>query len=167
MPLVDKKGKLFGKINLIDFLIVVIIIAVVAALGLKFVLPNMLNPVADQEYEIQFFIEEAPDFVKPYIMEQDVLVKDFDKALTLGRVLNTTTDKSINYTVNSEGQSVQTSKPNYISAMITARGSGTYTDENGLVLGGVTYPVGRSLTLIVGKSAVYGRIYAITPVNPE
>ena len=163
----NKKGKLFGKLNIIDVLIILIVLAVIAALGMKFVLPNMLKPVGASEYDIQFIIEEAPEFVKPYIMEEGALVKDFDKAMTLGRVVKTTTDKSVLYTVNSEGASIKTTKENYISAIITARGSGTYTNENGLILNGVTYPVGRSLTLIVGKSAVYGRIYSITPVDSQ
>lgn len=36
MKVVDEKGKLFGKLNLIDLLVIVLIIAAVAVVGLKF-----------------------------------------------------------------------------------------------------------------------------------
>lgn len=36
MKVVDEKGKLFGKINVIDLLVIILIIAVIAVVGLKF-----------------------------------------------------------------------------------------------------------------------------------
>lgn len=35
MSIIDKKGKLFGKLNIIDLIVIVLIVAVVALLGLK------------------------------------------------------------------------------------------------------------------------------------
>lgn len=46
MKVVDEKGKLFGKINVIDLLIIILIIAVIAVVGLKFLGVDTL-PSAD------------------------------------------------------------------------------------------------------------------------
>ena len=37
MKIIDEKGRLFGKINLIDLLVIVLVVAVVAAVGWKLV----------------------------------------------------------------------------------------------------------------------------------
>ena len=165
MKLIDKQGKVFGKVNLIDLLIILAILAVGAFLAMKFFAPEaLITPTPQTEYEIKFFIEEAPDFTAKYIEEEGVLVKDFEKATTLGTVVSAETEKAVSFGINSDGQYVLTSKPNYISALIKAKGTGILT-PNGLVVDGIAYPVGRSLTLIVGRSAVYGRIYSIDPIE--
>ena len=37
MKIIDEKGRLFGKINLIDLLVIVLVIAIIAAVGWKLV----------------------------------------------------------------------------------------------------------------------------------
>lgn len=46
MKIIDEKGKLFGKINLIDLLVVVILIAAVLFLALRFVKGSSTDPVS-------------------------------------------------------------------------------------------------------------------------
>jgi len=164
MKLIDKQGKVFGKINLIDLLIILAILAVGTFLALKFFTPELISPTTAIDYEIKFLVEEAPDYVGPYIGKDGALIKDFDKATTLGYVSSAETGKAISFGINSDGQYVLSSKPTYISALIKATGNGILT-PNGLVVDGLAYPVGRTLTLIVGNSAVYARIYSIDPAG--
>ena len=54
MKLVDEKGKLFGKLNIVDLVVVVIIIAIVAAVVVRFTSSklnaNGLNPASEDQY---------------------------------------------------------------------------------------------------------------------
>lgn len=54
MKLIDEKGKLFGKLNIVDLVVVVIIIAIVAAVVVRFTSSklnaNGLNPVSEDQY---------------------------------------------------------------------------------------------------------------------
>ena len=62
MKLVDEKGRLFGKINLIDLLVIVLVLAVVAAVGWKLVGKKAAAAVADNEHELTFTVlfEDQP-----------------------------------------------------------------------------------------------------------
>lgn len=54
MKLIDEKGKLFGKLNIVDLVVVVIIIAIVAAVVVRFTSSklnaNGLNPASEDQY---------------------------------------------------------------------------------------------------------------------
>lgn len=54
MKLIDDKGKLFGKVNIVDLFVVVIIVALVAAVGYRFLSPAVnnegTNPLTEDEY---------------------------------------------------------------------------------------------------------------------
>ncbi len=54
MKLIDEKGKLFGKLNIVDLVVAVIIIALVAAVVVRFTSSklnaNGLNPASEDQY---------------------------------------------------------------------------------------------------------------------
>ena len=62
MKIVDEKGRLFGKINLIDLLVIVLIVAVVAAVGWKLVGKKAAAAVSDNQHELTFTVlfEDQP-----------------------------------------------------------------------------------------------------------
>ncbi len=77
MKLIDEKGKLFGKINLIDLLALIIVVAAVVFLAVRFLSPSdsglganavkltytaQVQAVDEATYrEVQRFLDEAPD----------------------------------------------------------------------------------------------------------
>lgn len=54
MKLIDEKGKLFGKLNIVDLIVVLIIVAIVAAVVVRFTSSklnaNGLNPASEDQY---------------------------------------------------------------------------------------------------------------------
>ncbi len=62
MKLLDEKGKLFGKINLIDLLVVLLLIALVAALGWKLLGGKVTEAIESSgpTYEYQVLCEKFP-----------------------------------------------------------------------------------------------------------
>ena len=57
MKIVDEKGRLFGKINLIDLLVIVLVIAIVAAVGWKLVGSKAAAAVSDNQHELTFTVQ--------------------------------------------------------------------------------------------------------------
>ncbi len=50
MKLIDEKGRLFGKINIIDLVVVLLVLLLVAAVGYKFLSPKIASsPTAQRE----------------------------------------------------------------------------------------------------------------------
>ena len=62
MKLIDEKGRLFGKINLIDLLVLVLVVAVVLAVGWKLVGRKAAASVSNNNHEITFTVlfEDQP-----------------------------------------------------------------------------------------------------------
>lgn len=54
MKLIDEKGRLFGKANIVDLFVVIIVVAIVAAVGYRFLSPDVnnegTNPLTEDEY---------------------------------------------------------------------------------------------------------------------
>ena len=52
--MIDKNGKLFGKVNLIDLLIVIVLVALVGFLGYRFLIRDDTGVVNTQTVYISF-----------------------------------------------------------------------------------------------------------------
>ncbi len=64
MPLIDPQGKLFGKVNILDLLVVLIVVGVLAFLGLKY-----FSPSDNQAYAQDCLVTIAWGNVEPDIAQ--------------------------------------------------------------------------------------------------
>ena len=72
MKIIDEKGRLFGKINLIDLLVIVLVIAIIAAVGWKLVGKKAAVSVSDNTHEMTFTVlfEDQPAEVAQFAETQ-------------------------------------------------------------------------------------------------
>ena len=154
-----KKGMIFGKLNIIDLAIILVIIAAVAFFANRFMTTGTVTTVPDK-VQIVFFEEECPEFVPEQTHVGDP-VMDGTTNNSLGVVTDVKVDKSITYSINPNTNEVTLgSKEGYVSAYITAECEGTLTD-NGVVIGGTLYSVGHTIVLHAGYGKYYLVIYSI------
>lgn len=68
MKFIDEKGRLFGKVNLIDLLVVLIVIAAVAAVGMKLFGNKAVETVTSQKVTLTYEVvcEDVPEHVADY-----------------------------------------------------------------------------------------------------
>lgn len=89
MKVIDEKGKLFGKLNIIDLLVIVLIIAVVAVLGVKLMGndQNFTTSSAKLTYTVRVTAqeEELVECVAEYV---DSAAGKKDQLMADGRLLN-------------------------------------------------------------------------------
>lgn len=169
MVIIDNKGKLFGKVSIIDILIVLVVLGAVAGGGYKYIKAKASSPFVKQDkVEITFYCEEFPQYAADEDnMKQGSLVKDGVQGTVLGVLKEVKTDKSVSYAASAQGEFNVSTKQGYLSAHITAEGEGRYSD-NGLVIGNVEYYVGQIVDRFrVGKSEFrYNvRIQSIKKIN--
>ena len=159
--MVDKNGKLFGKINLIDFIIVLIVIALVAFVALKVV--NKDNGSANlSQVKISFYGEETPDYVAK-VLEKGASVLDSKENVTMGTIEDFEVGAPLGYDTNANGEVEEVIRQGYNSVTINAVGQGVL-GEHGVTINGVLYGVGHTLTIYAGKAKLYLKISAIEPV---
>ena len=68
MKIVDKNGRLFGKVNLIDLLVVLLLIVVVAAVAMKTFGNKAVSAVTSPDVSITYQVvcEDVPQAVADY-----------------------------------------------------------------------------------------------------
>ena len=156
--IIDKKGKLFGKINIIDFLILIILVAAIVILGMKFLGGGRGKDT--QKIEIKFRIEEIDEWVTENVEVGDALY-DGTYEQDLGIVTNVEVSPSETWGLNADGQYVKSTREGFKSMTITGEVMGTKTDV-GCKVGGELYGVGHSMILYAGNAKLYLRVYDIS-----
>ncbi len=149
--IIDKKGKLFGKISIIDIIIVLVVVLAVAFVGYKFVKSGTTSTVFNKAQDVQmtFYVEEANDFTAKSINVGDNVV-DFVQSTTIGKVTKVETAPSVAFSPTSDGKLVKASKEGYVSLKVTVEGKGTL-GGNGLTISGNDYLIGQNYNVKLGK----------------
>lgn len=155
--MINKDGKLFNMINIIDLCI---ILAIIGAIGFFFIRLQkgeeiVAKPVQNQ-YEIKVYVEQIERFVIDGMSEGDTLY-DNSKNISLGKITNIEIGDAIEFNPDKNGILVSSSKEGYNSLEITSVLTAS-PNENGISIEGNKYGVGHSLTVRAGKSIVYLRI---------
>ena len=111
MKIIDEKGRLFGKLNLIDLLVVVLLIAAVAAVAWKLVGKQAAETVADTGRTVTYTVtvedvnREAADFAATQIGKSLVNnSKVIDAAITEASVSERAEGTHVDLAVTIEGQ---------------------------------------------------------------
>lgn len=159
--IIDGKGKLFGKVSIIDILIVLVIILAIWGVRYKFSKSNggigeVITGSSGNKVIMTFYGEEAPEFALKNVNQGD-LVRELDRNIDLGNVTSIKIEKGVAY-VQTEHGYIKSSREGYSSYYLTVEGTGI-VDDLGLSIKGVDYQIGRALTIKVGKSIFQGRLY--------
>lgn len=157
-----KNGKVFGKINVIDFIVILVVVCAIAAAGMFFIRNRRQSEVAVEQTDrlvMKFYTEELSDFVAEKL-EEGVILFDADKEVELGVATNIEIGNSVVYGGINAGSYEVVNKEGYKSAVITGEVDGI-KNENGALIDGVQYGVGHSMTLRAGDAKIYLRVYDI------
>lgn len=163
--LMDGKGKLFGKISIIDLLVVFLVIAGLAAAYYKFggnEKAALLTAKTDK-VETVFYLEDTPLWSVQNIKEGDI-VKDRISGANMGKVRKVEIGEDIFYAPNDQGKMVKSAKEGYCSVKIYVVGDGTWTDT-GVTFGSTEFQINKYLEFRFGKTALYLRIQDIKKVE--
>lgn len=162
--MVDKNGKLFGKINLIDFLIILVLVLAVAFVALR-----VTGVVGGSEQKdpvpvrISFFGSEVPDYVVNSLKEGDK-VYDFSEDIILGTVESWEIDDPLGYVVDDFGDVHGVAKEGEKSLTLTITGEAVMGDY-GATIEGELYGVGHTTLLYAGVAKLWVKVSAIEPIE--
>lgn len=162
--ILDKKGRIFGKVSIIDVLIVLILIAGVAVAWPKFFKKDTGTPltVKNDKLRIVLYQEEAPIFAADAINIGDAATEKVLNS-SFGKVTDVKKDKSVSWAKTKDGKQVRSSKDDFSSIYITLEGSGIY-GNNGVKIGNGEYFVGQQVNVFVGSSILYMNISEIEKI---
>lgn len=154
--IIDKKGKLFGIVNIIDLFIVFVLIVAVYFVFTKFVSPTVVSNTSQDDVVMKFYVEESPDFVAD-CLEVGGVVEDELKSVNLGKITDFTISDGFMFTPDAKGQLIAANKEGYSSFEIVSELKGQLF-ENGVIVSGNKYGVGHRFTIRAGKAKVYAYV---------
>jgi hypothetical protein len=150
--MLDKKGRIFGKVSVVDLFAVVVIAAVVAVVYFNVGAGGRPVVGAEQYVLITFFNPVLHDFTVDAAEEAVGLsVVDDVNGTFLGTVTEVRRGESISIMPDIHGNEVASPIPGHSSVYITSRVNGRLSD-GAVVLGGNVYAVGSEVIIWAGPA---------------
>ncbi|MBQ7499855.1 MAG: DUF4330 family protein [Clostridia bacterium] len=163
----DKKTKsgkkLFGVLNVIDVIFIVVVILAVAVFAVKHFVIDAKGDSGSNEYVIGFFAEEISDFVVNDLKIGSKCAGDYDYD-DLGEIIDIDVYDSISYGNDSKGQITRTTKPGWKSVVIYSKVKAA-TNDYGLFINGHTYSPGHTFVLYTEGAKLYLRVFSLQKVT--
>lgn len=160
--LLDRQGRLFGKVNIIDLLIVLVVILAVVFFAVKH-FDGDVSVSTGEAVRMEFYAEEVPDYSANAVKIGDPLTDDTGN-IHLGVVTDVTVAPAVSYATDDQGNVVVSEKPGYSSIRITGEGNGRIY-EHGVIISGSKYGIGHSFTLRAGMGKFWLRVSGISAVQ--
>ena len=156
--IIDDKGRLFGKVSIIDIIAVLIIVAI-GIFGYRYVFSSSTSYLApkDDTIQIVFYEEEVSSFTANRVKIGDPARERLQNA-DFGKVVDVKVGESVSWGESDEGHFVSTGKEGFSSIYITMEAKGIM-DRSGIIIDKAQYYIGQYITLYVGDCALYGTIH--------
>ena len=158
--MIDKNGKLFGKINIIDLLIILVIVAAIAFVGKRFFAGNDNDYGTPERVRMTFFADEAPALLAGKA-EAGEPVTDYDNSTSLGTLSSYESEDAYTYELDpTTGEIVKVPVANTCFLTFTCDTAG-YVADDALRINGFEYNVGNTITMRAGQTRVSCRLAQI------
>lgn len=164
--MIDKNGKLFGKINIIDLLIIIVLIAAAIFVCTRvFGSDNGGEASAGNDVYISFYGNEAElGFDKEGLFYEGAPAYEDITNAQLGELTEWSVEPAYEYQLNSDGEQVKVDIPNGHFVTVTLKANGTLADD-GFHVASSVYCIGAHYTIHVGTTKIYVECCDITPVD--
>lgn len=159
MKVIDEKGKLFGFINIIDLLVIVIIVLLVAG-GYKRAVktkPEMVTKDKDA-----LVVVEIPEVRKATVDAIDVgdELYHYDKGEYFGKIIDKKVENYKEPVESGDGRWILSEVPEKYNVILTVEGSAVET-PNFIKIGGEEIRVGTQFKMKSKKVAFMGTIFEV------
>ena len=145
--MIDEKGRLFGKINIIDLLVIVVVLIVAVALGIRLLGKSDYLPTNDITTRIEYTVKvtrvlpEVYEGVQAHLDDSGIQCMA-DGAMIDAYVTGVTAQPNTTTAVTDDGQYVVTEDPMYLDLYFTLEGAVSNTITQ--LVGTQEVRVGRS-----------------------
>jgi hypothetical protein len=155
VAVIDGKGRLFGKVNLLDLVVVLAVVAVVARFGYQKVAAKAVAPASqDKTVQVTFLLGMVQQFTADEMKEGD-LVYDSKSGSLLGKVTATRKEPANVVRMGPDGHFWQNQSTTHFDCYVTVEGPARTTDK-GTTMHGIEVKVGRAIDLTTARWAGAG-----------
>lgn len=158
---IDEKGKLFGKISIVDMLIVLIVLMAAAGVYYK-ASKSGLGPIQLKQDKLEITIltnSEARQSVVDCLNVGDAIY-DWEKSNLIGRLVDKQVQPLRVHAVDAQGNWKYSEKPGLLSVLMTIEADGVVSDDS-IRIDGKAYLAGHTLIVKSKATKFQGQIQSI------
>lgn len=160
MKIIDEKGKLFGKINVIDLLIILAVFALALATFIKFSTSDSYLS-KDRVIEYTLLVENIRTPTVNAINEKKDGLLDYETKKDIGDIVNTEISNATELELLNDGKYKNVEYKDKYDLLLTIQVKGTETTDNFYTLSGKKLIVGDAVTIYNEYASTMGTIKSI------
>ena len=153
--MIDKNGRIGGKVNIIDLFIVLVLLAGVGLTAYRYTHRETVAVTHETVY-MTFTSSEIRDFVADKLVVGG-MAYDASENNYLGVITDVEFGEAYEYVTNDEKDTITLRPDDSVSTTFTTRTEGDM-DGNGVLINGTRYAVGHTMVLYAGEAKVYVKI---------
>lgn len=166
MKIVDDNGKIFGKINLVDLGVVLLLVLAVAAVGYKVVRERFIErETVNIEYTI--LVEGVREQSVNAIGKVSEKIEDAENGDVLGDIIDIKKENASDIVQKADGEYVKTVYPDKYDLHITLRTEGISSKDGYCTFSGKKILYGDTIGINNGYSQMFGIVEDIQITETE
>lgn len=159
--IIDKNGKLFGKINIIDLLVILLIIGAGIGFGLRFVSTAADNVRSQTKLTYVVEVENIRSYAVDALQKKGIATDTKTKNI-IGEIVDVSASAMKTQALKADGTTVFAEVPGKYSARVTVTADGRESDRGYFVGENIELSVGSSVSLSTKYVNTSGKVISIT-----
>lgn len=158
--ILDKNGKIFGKINIIDLLVILAILAGIIGFGARFA----SKAAEDVKKKVQFSYVVQVDGVRIYTVDallKKGIVTDTKTESVVGEITDVEYKPYVESMLTASGERISVEVPDSYSVIVTVNSEGNESDSGYFVGENIELSVGSTMSMTTKYVNTSGRIKSI------
>lgn len=160
MKIIDEKGRLFGKINVIDLLIIVVVFALAAATFIKFRTSDSYMS-KDTIIEYTLLVENIRTPTVDAINEKKDGILDYETKKEIGDIVDAEISGASELEMLNNGKYKEVEYKDKYDLLLTIQTKGTETADNYYTASGKKLVVGDTITIYNEYASTTGKVKSI------
>lgn len=152
MKLIDEKGRLFGKINLFDLLVIVLVFALIGGASYKLLIANKNVTLNESDLTVKLWVEDIRKVTVDVMNEGDI-VREYDSNHLFGEITDKEVTPHYEAVETADGRVVNAPVEGKYDVYVTVKCKGI-NSENAISIASKEVKIG-------GKVVIKHKLYAV------
>lgn len=159
MKIIDQRGRIFGKLNVFDLLVLLVLLALVFFASNKYIGKSTTSAVATKDLTFKLFIHNVREITTETIQVGDK-VSHFETNELMGEIMEKEIMPALTQVVTWDGAIVNAEIPEKFDMLLTVKGEGIVTDRE-IILASKPIRLGSQVKVRTNRYEVQATVFGI------
>lgn len=162
--ILDKNGKIGGKISIIDIAVILLIIVVAAGITLRYGSKITAAVESDKLFEYEVRVSSVREYTVNALKKKGKIT-DKKSEKDLGEIVDVRTEDSLFQSTTASGKVIETTLPDRYTCYVTIQARGKESDDNYIMNDTTELSVGRSVDIFSKYVKTSGEILSVKVIE--